>query len=470
MEMIPVANQTIPPNTQGSLQSLSGILGLQQQQQALQTGQYTQASALANSQQDQQKNQELQAAQTLALQGAKSGKYTNPDGTLNRQKMSDDISTVAPTYGQPIATQLLSQANEIVQNQKTHQELSTAQQQQMGNTFLGLAGDANLDNSKIINAVGNLRSNNTNPDFNRMLDSMLTHIPPNANSQQLQKLMAGWGAASTGQSQVDAGTVNTGGAIVPTTSNKFTGQTQIGGTAGKSAPTTLNPAQQPGYLQTAAAASTSGGAGAANDETAYSQIQQAGSKSKQISSMADDIVALSKQVQTGPMSAGAASKFATLAQSLGMSNAGPDTWEAKRQVLGKMAAQLRIQANMANGANTDAARADVESAYPNPDQMAPGAVQEAARYVKGLAQVNQARLNNADRFRQANNGSSLGVRAVDNQFTQNADPKAFVYDSLQPGQERQQFLKSHFTTPEQLREFLQSRALLKHQGALGGAQ
>ncbi|HUD10942.1 MAG TPA: hypothetical protein VMS08_00905 [Candidatus Saccharimonadia bacterium] len=215
---------------------------------------------------------------------------------------------------------------------------------------------------------------------------------------------------------------------------------------------------------------TSATAGASNDETAYSQIQQAGSKSKQISSMADDVANLAKSVQTGALSAGAASKWATTLQSLGISNVGADTWEAKRQLLGKMAAQLRIQANVANGANTDAARADVEAAYPNPDTMSPGAVQEAAHYVKGLAQVNQARLNNADKFRAANNGSSLGVRAVDNQFTQNADPRAFVYNSLQPGVERQNFLKSHFSNPQELQQFLASKAILKHQGALDGPQ
>jgi hypothetical protein len=220
----PIGAMIKPPDPQQSLGTLSGIYGIKQQQQALQTGQYTQASAQAESQQAQQKNTELQKAQAIAINGAKSGQYDDGEGGIDRQKMANDILKVAPVYGQGQISALLSQANEVVANKQAHQNLTLSQKKEMGDTFASLAGDPQVDNTKFIDAVEKLRQAHRNdPDFSRMLTSMTTHYPGTASAQQQQSILGRWSAAATGEPQAGASTVDTGTQIQPGQTNKFTG-------------------------------------------------------------------------------------------------------------------------------------------------------------------------------------------------------------------------------------------------------
>lgn len=203
-DMIPVATQIQPPDPMRGINTLSGIIGLQQQRQALQTGAYQQQQAQAESQQAQQRNLELQKAQALVLEGSKSGLYDDGDGGLDRQRLANDILKVAPTYGQPIISTLLSQANEIVANKQAHQNLSRAQQQQMGSAFGALATKQDLSNSDFIDTMDTLLDQNRDSSFRRMGLSMLTHIPPNASPQQLRELARRWSIAATSPESAEA--------------------------------------------------------------------------------------------------------------------------------------------------------------------------------------------------------------------------------------------------------------------------
>lgn len=210
----PVAAQIRPPDFAQGLGTLSSLATLQGQQlanqqraQDLQTGQYTQAGAQADSQQAQQRNRELQAASGLVTSGVYSqGKYRDQDGNLDRGKLADDILSVAPTYGQPIVSSLLSQANEIVTNKQAHQTLSRNQQEQMGSTFGALATKQDLTNSDFIDALNTLTDQNRDPQFKRMAMSMLTHLPPNASPQDLQNVARRWSVAATGAESATAQT------------------------------------------------------------------------------------------------------------------------------------------------------------------------------------------------------------------------------------------------------------------------
>lgn len=181
----PVGAQTYVPDPNQAISSYSGILGLQQQRQALETGQYQQQSASAAADQDQQKNRELKSAQQLAMNGAQSGRYANPDGSFNRQKMADEISQVAPTYGQGIASTLLSQANEVVSNHQALQNLNQDQQKQVSAAIAPLASKADVTHEDFINALDSIAD--INPATRRMAISMGASIPPNASPQQLQQ-------------------------------------------------------------------------------------------------------------------------------------------------------------------------------------------------------------------------------------------------------------------------------------------
>lgn len=213
-----------PPDPNQGIGTLSGIIGLQQQRQQLQTGQYQQQAAQADSQQAQQKNAELTKAQSIAINGAKSGAYDDGQGGINRQKMADDILKVAPVYGQGQVSALLSQANEVVANKTAHQNLTLSQKKEMGDTFASLASDPTVDNSKFIDAVEKLRqAHKGDPEFSRMLTSMTTHYPGTAPSDQQRSVLGRWSAAATGEPQSAPSTVDTGTQIQPGATNKFGG-------------------------------------------------------------------------------------------------------------------------------------------------------------------------------------------------------------------------------------------------------
>jgi hypothetical protein len=195
---------------QNPLQSLSSILGIQQQRQALvkqaqdiQTGQYAQQSAQASAQQDQQKNSELQAVGQLAKSAYTSGRYAKPDGTFDNAKFADDVSQVAPTYGQQIAKDATMRAGEVYQNQQTFFNLQKSKQDQVANTVASLAGDPNIDHSKVTDAFEALRQRF--PDdrgLSRMLQSTGGAIDPKANGPQLQQILNSMGASMKGDASV----------------------------------------------------------------------------------------------------------------------------------------------------------------------------------------------------------------------------------------------------------------------------
>jgi hypothetical protein len=450
----------VPDPNQG-INTMSGILGLKQQQQALQTGAYTQQSAQANAQQDQQKNAELQKAQTLALQGAKSGQYTKPDGTFDRQKMADDISQVAPTYGQGVAGQLLSQANEVVQNQQAHQNLTVDQKKEIGDTFASLAADPHVDNSKFIDSVEKLRqAHRDDPNFSRLLTSMTTHYPGTAPASTQQQLLGQWAQASGGPSQVKPTVIDNNSSFQGGAQNQYTGALSGAGPIVKKQ---LGPTDLPAYRRQVAAASTEGGAGASNDEALYNDITTKGAQAAKLKSLTQDISALAGEVQTGQYSKAFADKWSALKQTFGIKSDvnDPDT---KRQILSKMAAQLKAQSE--GGASTDAARAGIEASLPDPEHMGPAAVAQAARYVGSLTDIDAARSRLAQQHRQVSGGASTGLRQADAAFMQNADPRVFEYQSIPAGQERQAYLKQHFKSKEEVQAFLDKQKALKGYGAI----
>jgi hypothetical protein len=195
--------QDVNPVGQG-MQTLSGLLdinskrlGIQQQQQNLETGQALQQTAQAESQQAQQKNTELAAVGNLTKSAYSSGRYQNPDGSFNNQLFANDVSRVAPTYGQQVANDATMRAGEFYQNQKTLFSLNADRRKQVGDAFGALAaqvdpasGQPTVNHSQIIDTVEQLRQQNPDdPAYSRMLTSMVAGIPPTASGPQLQQML-----------------------------------------------------------------------------------------------------------------------------------------------------------------------------------------------------------------------------------------------------------------------------------------
>lgn len=270
----PVATQIQPVDASKGINTLSGIIGIKQQQQALQTGQYQQQAVQAESEQAQQRNMELQKAQAIAINGAKSGAYDDGEGGLDRQKMANDILKVAPIYGQAQISSLLSQANEVVANKQAHFNLDTGKRKQMGDTFASLAADPSLDNTKVIDSFNELAETMRDPQQRRMLFSMATHLPPNASPDQLRQLMSRWSAAATGEPQAASTTVNTPGGTQGASQNRFTGAlTPSGGPIAQPPHQTTNAAGQIVNVTPGGTVSPAPSAPTANPTTAQATVQ-----------------------------------------------------------------------------------------------------------------------------------------------------------------------------------------------------
>ncbi len=106
----PVAAGIIPPNPNQGLTTLSNLLGLQQQKQALQTGQYTQASAQAEAQGAQQTMQERQLLQRTLKTGIRPDTGTslyNANNELDSNELMDFANKNLALTGQSVVQNIL---------------------------------------------------------------------------------------------------------------------------------------------------------------------------------------------------------------------------------------------------------------------------------------------------------------------------------------------------------------------------
>lgn len=428
----PVAAQIQPLNPMQGINTLSGMLGLQQQRQQL-------ASQTAEAQQAQQKNSEMQKAQAIAIQGAQSGKYLNSDGSLNRQKMADDITLVAPTYGQGISNQLLTAANEIVQNKQALQTLNVSQRNQVGATIGALANDPNIDHGKVIDGLASLAHDN--PDLTRMTISMGASLPPNASPEDLRQAMRRAALAATGSSGVATGTVDTGPNIQPGVTNPVTGAFTPGGppiTKG------LAPTDQPAYKQAAAAASATGSSRASG--VASSDIDRANQISGnvkgaqagiQTTQQVDD---LAEQVHSGKF-AGWVSKQAA---AVGLSES-----TYARQLLEKDIGILRTQ--MTSSAPSDSRAATILSGTPDATSD-PQTIHGAMDYVRGSFRQNLAQGQNLSAYR-AKHSDLSGFQGADDAFTSTGGPLVHEFLSLKTKDQQAAFYRRNFSDPQKALQF-----------------
>lgn len=223
----PVA-QNVNPVGQG-LTTLSDLMNVKRQQQALQTGQYQQQSAQAAAQQDQQKNQELQSLSQFTQRASKDPAYHNPDGSLNVQKFQTDASAVAPTYGQDYIGKATLNANASIDNRKALLGLSEDQRKSMGSYFNSVASNPNATVEDFTTAVDRARTLSDDPNYQKSLDRMLVSYPhsPSASdaqsSQATRQFAAGIASQTSGASITSPSTVDNGASIQPGATNRYTG-------------------------------------------------------------------------------------------------------------------------------------------------------------------------------------------------------------------------------------------------------
>lgn len=447
--MIPVGNTGIQPNPMGSLSQMisarSGLIGLQQQQQNLQTGQYQQATAQADSQQAQQKNSELQAAQKAIITGAQAGKYTNSDGSFNRTQAADDVTTVAPVYGPGIASQLLSQANEIVSNKQALQNLNASQRSQVGSTLGALATKPDLSSSDVIDTLSQLSE--SNPAITRMALSFSHALPPNATPQQLQAFLqrAALSATAPGEA-VSASTPaqGTNAAGQNQNVNKLTGE--------RSNPALAAGATNPSTPQVAGAAARQTG-------TASSDVDRANQVSSSVKSApagiqtTQQIDDLTDQIHSGKFVA----SISKGAAALGISES-----TYARQLLEKDLGIVKTQLTAA--APSDARAATILSGTPDATSD-PQTVHGAMDYVRGSLRQNLAQGQNLNAYK-AKHPDLSGFQQADDTFTGAAGPLVHEFLSL-PDSQKAQFYRRNFSSPQQALQFRNQAQAASHVLGIG---
>ena len=225
----PVGAMIKPVDPNQTVNTLSGIIGLKQQQQALQTGAFQQQTAQAESQQAQQKNAELQKVGAL-MKSVHDGGYRSSDGTLDRQRFANDISTVAPVYGQTVASSVLSQANEIVANQKAKQELTDSARSSLGTVLTSLAKDPNTHRNDVISAYTQwMMDHKDDPAAFRVGLAQATLLPQNDADPKFRDTLGKYAATLTGQPTTAPSVTDTGTQLKPGVTSQITGAPTFAG-------------------------------------------------------------------------------------------------------------------------------------------------------------------------------------------------------------------------------------------------
>ena len=189
-------------------------IGIQQQQAQV-------ASAQAQAQQDQQKNQELQQAQGLAM-SAKNGAYRKPDGSFDPQAFSKAVLSIGP-YAAANAGQIMTTANEMVQNTTAINDLNVKQKAQASSYLLSAIKTDKNGNpintySDVVNAVDGMVSDN--PQLQRLGLSIMGRFHPSDSPEEIAQALKQAGNSFTGQPPVTTmGTVQTKGGIQPVQMN-----------------------------------------------------------------------------------------------------------------------------------------------------------------------------------------------------------------------------------------------------------
>jgi hypothetical protein len=253
-EMTPVGNTIIPPDPARGINTLSGILGLQQQRQALQTGQYQQQSAAAAA----RSNQLAAQGQQENAQFFKNFDFTQhiaDDGTtdLDSALTSPDFKSAGPGKT-AIMENLLKIKQQQLDNKQALAGLNSSLVSQLGTQIGALAKDPDVvaDKTDPTTGVNGARAkvdqyfdnfSKLSPDAARvakLYQPMIDHVPAGklASAVQMLQMQAQDVGGQQAQQNPRSGAIDTGGTIYPTVTQPSSGVPQF---TGQAIPKTLPP-------------------------------------------------------------------------------------------------------------------------------------------------------------------------------------------------------------------------------------
>ena len=248
----PVASQIKPPDPQAGIQTLSGFLGLRQQRQNLQTGQYQQEIAQAQSQQEQQTTRQRQAAAQF-FQNYDVASHVGPDGTIDLDQALTNPQLKATGDAYPvIASNLIDIKNKQLQAKTGLANLTDNLRQQFYKNVGGLSTDSDVKAGnatgigKTLDAIDQFGQSG-GPDAVRVAATYKPIIQALQQSGKTEKLpevlrnfqlQAQDASSQTNLTRGTPGTMDTGGGLQPGVQDAFTGAFTP---AGKPIPKQLGP-------------------------------------------------------------------------------------------------------------------------------------------------------------------------------------------------------------------------------------
>ena len=223
----PVGAMIKPPDQTAAINSISGLLGLQQQRQALQTGQYQQQSAAAGAQMAQQDASQRQAAGAF-FKNFDIAKHHGDDGTLDLDSALTSPEFKATGDSAPeIAKSLLGIKNSQLSAKQALSSLNSDLRGQFSSQVAGLAQDPDVKSGnqtgrgKVLDAIDQFGQ--SSPDAKRVAgiySQVLQNTPPGKMGQALQNLQLQAKSAGDqlpGATAIDTGPTIQGASVAPGT-------------------------------------------------------------------------------------------------------------------------------------------------------------------------------------------------------------------------------------------------------------
>jgi hypothetical protein len=443
----PVATQIKPPDPMQGINTMSGILGLQQQRQALQTGQYTQDTAQANAQMTQQDAANRQAAGSF-FKNFDIAKHHGDDGTLDLDSALTSPEFKATGDASPeIAKSLLAIKNSQLQAKTGLAALNGTLRGQFSSQVAGLAQDPDVKagnqtgSGKVLDALDQFGKVG-GPDAQRVAGiygQVLRNTPPAKMAQALQNLQLQ--AKSAGEqlpttTAIDTGPTIQGGSVAPGTG----AITPAGPPVRKDlAPTEQIPYKAAATSATASAASRATGV-AGSDIDRANQISaniKAAPAGIQTTQQIDD---LADQIHSG--------KFAAWV-SKGAASVGLSEATYARQLLEKDLGIVKTQ--LTSAAPSDSRAATILSGTPEATSD-PQTIHGAMDYVRGSFRQNQAQGKNLSAYK-AKHPDLGGFQSADDALTGGAGPLVHEFISLKGKDQQAAFYRRNFSNAQQAKEF-----------------
>lgn len=456
-----VASSMPVPNPNQGLQTLSSLLGLQQQKQALIGQRSENISKAAAATVDQQNATEKMAGVWLLSDPFGHG-LVDSDGnpTKDAQKI---IMQAMPTTGAQHYEGLLKGAKAKVEFNRSVNNLSSDERNEVNGVISGVAADpdATKDDAKAqLDAY--VESKKGTPVYNDVKriagtsQQIMDHtqatqdqagqiIPPGKEAWRNAGLtlgrtvigapaVVGAGGIATPQQ------VNTGAGVV--NRNQVTGALSAPPGAAPGSPLNPTPSQVAGQT------SRQVGSGNADIDRA-NQVSAKVASANQTITITKEIDDLADQVRSGKIS----DKISQYAAAAGVS---ADTYA--RQLLNKDLAALKDTASA--GAASDQRQAAIIARYPEAtsDNQT---IHTAMDYARGAARQDLARGELLNRIK-AKDPMLRGYQAADDMLTSTTDPLMHEFNSLKNPQERAQFYARNFKDPKEMAAFRDKVAGMNH--------